>query len=278
MVEEVGADVQRFRPGDFVVVPFCHCDNTCPVCRKGHAGGLPEPRLHRRAARGSTPGSPRPTAAWSRPPGCPTPSQVPALLTLVRRDGDRLARRGLRRRQRRATPWSSSATAPSGCAACSPRARWAPSGSSRCRATSPARRSPAVRRHPHRRRARQGGRGARSSSSPTASAPTRCSSASAPTTSMRTRSPLRPARRDGRLRRRAARRRAAGQRDVRPQRRGRRRDGTGAQVPPRAARPHALRRDRPRPGLRPDAAAGRGRRGLPRDGRAARPIKVLLEP
>ena len=41
--------------------------------------------------------------------------------------------------------------------------------------------APRVRRHPHRRRARRGGRRARSWSSPTASAPTRCSSASAPT-------------------------------------------------------------------------------------------------
>jgi threonine dehydrogenase-like Zn-dependent dehydrogenase len=35
VVEEVGADVSSFRAGDFVVVPFCHCDNTCPHCRHG---------------------------------------------------------------------------------------------------------------------------------------------------------------------------------------------------------------------------------------------------
>jgi threonine dehydrogenase-like Zn-dependent dehydrogenase len=35
VVEEVGATVSDFRPGDFVVVPFCHCDNTCPHCRAG---------------------------------------------------------------------------------------------------------------------------------------------------------------------------------------------------------------------------------------------------
>lgn len=35
VVEEVGADVTSFRPGDFVIVPFCHCDNTCVHCRAG---------------------------------------------------------------------------------------------------------------------------------------------------------------------------------------------------------------------------------------------------
>ncbi|GAA6525540.1 zinc-dependent alcohol dehydrogenase family protein [Intrasporangium sp. DVR] len=35
VVEEVGSDVSSFRPGDFVIVPFDHCDNTCPHCRAG---------------------------------------------------------------------------------------------------------------------------------------------------------------------------------------------------------------------------------------------------
>jgi threonine dehydrogenase-like Zn-dependent dehydrogenase len=35
VVEEVGSDVRSFAPGDFVVVPFCHCDNTCAHCRAG---------------------------------------------------------------------------------------------------------------------------------------------------------------------------------------------------------------------------------------------------
>lgn len=35
IVEEVGAAVSAFRPGDFVVVPFDHCDNTCPHCLAG---------------------------------------------------------------------------------------------------------------------------------------------------------------------------------------------------------------------------------------------------
>jgi threonine dehydrogenase-like Zn-dependent dehydrogenase len=35
VVEEVGAEVTSFRPGDFVIAPFCHCDNTCRHCRAG---------------------------------------------------------------------------------------------------------------------------------------------------------------------------------------------------------------------------------------------------
>ncbi|MDP3967256.1 MAG: zinc-dependent alcohol dehydrogenase family protein [Nocardioides sp.] len=35
VVEEVGDDVRSFAPGDFVVVPFCHSDNTCAHCRAG---------------------------------------------------------------------------------------------------------------------------------------------------------------------------------------------------------------------------------------------------
>ncbi|MBB6625810.1 zinc-dependent alcohol dehydrogenase family protein [Nocardioides sp. KIGAM211] len=39
VVEEVGSAVTSFRPGDFVIVPFDHCDNTCPHCAAGaHAG------------------------------------------------------------------------------------------------------------------------------------------------------------------------------------------------------------------------------------------------
>lgn len=34
-VEEVGAGVRDFKPGDFVIAPFCHCDNTCPNCEFG---------------------------------------------------------------------------------------------------------------------------------------------------------------------------------------------------------------------------------------------------
>ncbi len=35
VVEEVGSEVRSFRSGDFVVVPFDHCDNTCAHCQVG---------------------------------------------------------------------------------------------------------------------------------------------------------------------------------------------------------------------------------------------------
>jgi threonine dehydrogenase-like Zn-dependent dehydrogenase len=35
VVEEVGSEVTSFRPGDHVIVPFCHCDNTCAHCAAG---------------------------------------------------------------------------------------------------------------------------------------------------------------------------------------------------------------------------------------------------
>lgn len=35
VVEEVGGEVSSFKPGDFVIVPFDHCDNTCAHCRGG---------------------------------------------------------------------------------------------------------------------------------------------------------------------------------------------------------------------------------------------------
>jgi threonine dehydrogenase-like Zn-dependent dehydrogenase len=35
VIEAVGSEVSSFRPGDFVVAPFCHCDNTCAHCRAG---------------------------------------------------------------------------------------------------------------------------------------------------------------------------------------------------------------------------------------------------
>src|SRR6476659_333948 len=35
VVEEIGADVRRIKKGDFVVIPFVHCDNPCPHCLAG---------------------------------------------------------------------------------------------------------------------------------------------------------------------------------------------------------------------------------------------------
>ena len=71
-----------FSTGDFVVVPFCHCDNTCPVCAQGHAGRLPEPRHHHRAARAEYARVTQADGSLVRTPEQPDAAQVPALLAL----------------------------------------------------------------------------------------------------------------------------------------------------------------------------------------------------
>ena len=43
IVEEVGGAVTSFKPGDFVIVPFCHSDNTCVHCRAGMTSGCANP-------------------------------------------------------------------------------------------------------------------------------------------------------------------------------------------------------------------------------------------
>jgi len=39
VIEEVGSEVRDFTTGDFVIVPFDHCDNTCAHCRAGMQSG-----------------------------------------------------------------------------------------------------------------------------------------------------------------------------------------------------------------------------------------------
>src|SRR4051794_25325191 len=81
IVEEVGADVRRFSPGDFVIAPFCHCDNTCPVCQRGMQAGCQN--------LGGTSGGQGEYALITqadgslvKTPGTPDDSQIAALLTL----------------------------------------------------------------------------------------------------------------------------------------------------------------------------------------------------
>jgi len=35
VIEEVGSEISSFKAGDFVIVPFCTCDNTCAHCANG---------------------------------------------------------------------------------------------------------------------------------------------------------------------------------------------------------------------------------------------------
>ena len=81
VVEEVGAAVKGFRPGDFVIVPFCHADNTCPHCQVGmhsvcdnlgftESGQAEYTKVHQ--ADGSL----------VKTPGTPDDDLIPSLLTL----------------------------------------------------------------------------------------------------------------------------------------------------------------------------------------------------
>ena len=81
VVEEVGAEVSSFSPGDFVIAPFCHCDNTCAHCQAGMqsacenvgmtAGGQGEyAKVHQ--AQGSL----------VKTQGMPEPDMIPSLLSL----------------------------------------------------------------------------------------------------------------------------------------------------------------------------------------------------
>jgi threonine dehydrogenase-like Zn-dependent dehydrogenase len=82
VVEEVGSEVRSFAPGDFVIVPFCTCDNTCPHCRHGAqsacvhggmiSGGQGEYGLVAQAE-----------GSLVKTDGMPDPELVPSLLTLA---------------------------------------------------------------------------------------------------------------------------------------------------------------------------------------------------
>ena len=163
--------------------------------------------------------------------GMPDDDADPVAAGALRRDGDRLARR--RRGRRARGRYGGRGRRRRGRAV--RRARRVGDGRREGHRDVAARAAPGdrpqVRRHPHRRRARQGGRRRRSRRSPAASAPTRSSSASAPTQAMQTAFGVARPGLDGRLRRRTARRGAAGAADVPEERRARRRHGAGTPLP-----------------------------------------------
>jgi threonine dehydrogenase-like Zn-dependent dehydrogenase len=82
VIEEVGAEVSSFRAGDFVVVPFCTCDNTCAHCTNGAqsactnggftTGGQGEYGLVQQAE-----------GSLVKTDGMPEASLIPSLLTLA---------------------------------------------------------------------------------------------------------------------------------------------------------------------------------------------------
>jgi len=81
LVEDVGPEVTSFKPGDFVIAPFCHCDNTCPHCLAGMTSGCQN--------QGFTVGGQADFARVNqaegslvRTDGMPDPEMIPSLLAL----------------------------------------------------------------------------------------------------------------------------------------------------------------------------------------------------
>ena len=81
IVEELGSEVTGFTPGDFVVVPFCHSDNTCPVCRRGMTSACQQVGFST-GAQGEYLRVTQAAGTMMRTPEVPDAALVPALLTL----------------------------------------------------------------------------------------------------------------------------------------------------------------------------------------------------
>src|SRR3954447_23237558 len=82
VIEEVGSEVTSFAPGDFVIVPFCTCDNTCANCRNGaqsacRNGGFTTGGQGEYGLVGQAEGSLVKTESM------PDPELIPSLLTLA---------------------------------------------------------------------------------------------------------------------------------------------------------------------------------------------------
>ena len=268
IVEEVGSAVTSFKPGDFVIVPFCHADNTCPHCLVGmHAvcdhlgftesGQAEYTKVHQ--AEGSL----------VKTPGMPDAALIPSLLTL----SDVMATGWHAAVSARVKPGGTAVVVGDGAVGLCGVLAAAHLGAERVIAMS---------RHEPRQaiartfgatdivaeRGKEGGERIKELTNGIgADAVLECVGTD---DSMKTAFADRPSRRDGRLRGRPARRGAAGPPDVPAQRRPGRRHGPGPRLPAAAARPGPRRHHQPGPGLRPDAAARPGRRGLPDDGRAPR--------
>ena len=178
IVEEVGSAVTSVKPGQFVIGSFFASDNTCPHCQAGYqtscqhrefVSGAQAPLLRVPLADGTL------VADARCPLGRPDPEPAGAL----RRHGHRLVRRrrgqrearhdGRGRRRRRGRPARRALGQADG--------RGADHRDEPARAAAEARAR--VRRDRHRDRARRRGRRAHQGADRRASAPTRCSSASA---------------------------------------------------------------------------------------------------
>ncbi len=82
VVEEVGSSVREVRPGDFVIVPFCHCDNTCPVCRKGMQAGCQNLGMTQ-GGQGEVVRATQADGSLVKVPVAPEAADLPALMALA---------------------------------------------------------------------------------------------------------------------------------------------------------------------------------------------------
>ncbi len=81
VVEEVGSAVTSFKPGDFVIVPFCHSDNNCPHCRNGMTSGCQNLGFTQ-GGQGEYAKVFQAEGSLVKTDGMPHPSLIPSLLTL----------------------------------------------------------------------------------------------------------------------------------------------------------------------------------------------------
>jgi threonine dehydrogenase-like Zn-dependent dehydrogenase len=81
VVEEVGSEVRSFKPGDFVIAPFVHCDNTCPHCRAGITSAC-QNQGFTNGGQGEYVRVHQADGSLVKTDGMPDPTLVPSLLTL----------------------------------------------------------------------------------------------------------------------------------------------------------------------------------------------------
>jgi threonine dehydrogenase-like Zn-dependent dehydrogenase len=81
VVEEVGTAVTSFKPGDFVIVPFCHSDNNCPHCRNGMTSACQNLGFTQ-GGQGEYAKVFQAEGSLVKTDGMPDPSLIPSLLTL----------------------------------------------------------------------------------------------------------------------------------------------------------------------------------------------------
>jgi threonine dehydrogenase-like Zn-dependent dehydrogenase len=82
VVEEVGGEVRDFRPGDWVIVPFVHCDNTCAHCRAGVQSACVNV-ASTRSGQGEYALVTQADGSLVKTPDVPAADLVPSLLTLT---------------------------------------------------------------------------------------------------------------------------------------------------------------------------------------------------